>query len=89
MVKTLTRTAILAGLVMTGGLALAQDTPAGVRANPVYCTGCLCEDTPPQMTTPGRWVRSGTMGARITLRWQPSDPPHGQVAMGCRPPARG
>ncbi len=89
MVRTLTRTALAAGLMLTGGLALAQDTPAP-SPNVMYCTGCLCDDTPPQMTTPGGWVPSGTMGARTTLRWQPNDPPRDILATGrCRPPPRG
>jgi hypothetical protein len=92
MVKTLTRTALLAGLMTTGGLALAQDTPsAGPRSNVLYCSGCLCQETPPQTRGPGRWVPSGTMGSRTTMRWRPAEPPGGGhvASAGCRPPPRG
>ena len=40
------------------------------------------------MATPGDWIPTGRMGARITLRFQPRDPAR-RIASSCRPQPRG
>ena len=79
------RLSLAAGfLAVATTVGLAGDAP---RPNVIYCTGCLCQDDRPQMSVPGEWVPSGTMGARTTLRFEPRDP-NRRVATSCRPPAR-
>ncbi|KAF0137063.1 MAG: hypothetical protein FD152_718 [Xanthobacteraceae bacterium] len=82
----------LAGLVpatlaLAATLGLPGDAPRAPAASVLYCTGCLCQEDPPVMATPGEWVPTGRMGARITLRFRPQDP--SRVATSCRPQPQG
>jgi hypothetical protein len=75
-------------LALAGVIGLAGDTPvSGAESRVLYCSGCLCQDDRPQMSVPGEWVPSGTMGARTTLRFVPRDQ-NRQVASSCRPAPR-
>jgi hypothetical protein len=79
---------VLGGALALAGLAgLAGDTPAPPAGEVLYCSGCLCDRQKPVIAVPGTWVPSGTMGARVTMRFVPSDPDR-RIA-SCRPPARG
>lgn len=80
-------TLMAAGLALAG---LAGDVPRAQAAGDLlYCTGCTCQADRPAMSVPGTWVRSGTMGRYITLRFVPREPSAAQIAGRCRPLPRG
>lgn len=78
-----------AALVLAGTMGLSGDAPRTPAASPLYCTGCLCQEDRPVMATPGDWVPTGHMGARVTLRFQPRDPARRMASSSCRPTPRG
>lgn len=86
---TLVASLVPAALVLAGTLGLSGDAPRRPAAAPLYCTGCLCQEDRPAMATPGDWVPSGRMGARVTLRFQPRDPARRMASASCRPTPRG
>ncbi len=77
-----------AALALVGTLGLTGDAPRAPATSVLYCTGCLCQEDRPVMTTPGDWVATGRMGARVTLRFMPHDPAR-RIASSCRPQPRG
>lgn len=85
---TLVASLVPAALVLAGTLGLTGDAPRAPTAAVLYCTGCLCQEDRPVMATPGDWIPTGRMGARITLRFQPRDPAR-RIASICRPQPRG
>jgi hypothetical protein len=80
--------AVVQGSAFGLGPGLTGDAPRAPTAAVLYCTGCLCQEDRPVMATPGDWIPTGRMGARITLRFQPRDPAR-RIASSCRPQPRG
>ncbi|MBN8944262.1 MAG: hypothetical protein J0H01_32445 [Rhizobiales bacterium] len=79
-------TLVVAGFFVSGSAPLAA-APA-VPVPVTYCSGCLCDDTPPSMSVPGDWLPSGGMlGGRIVLKFVPREQP-ARIASSCRPPPR-
>ncbi|QCI63426.1 hypothetical protein [Phreatobacter stygius] len=80
-----------AATVVAAGLFLFAGGSAAAPAGPgyfTYCSGCLCEDTAPEMRVPGDWRPSGGMlGGRIVLKFVPRDET-ARLASSCRPPPR-
>lgn len=70
-------TLVAAGFFLSGGGAETRPAEPARSTRPAevtYCSGCLCDDTPPQMSVPGAWLPSGGMLAgRIVLKFVPRD----------------
>ena len=78
-------TLVVAGFFMSGA---ASSATAITPANVTYCSGCLCDDSPPRMSVPGDWLPSGGMlGGRVVLKFVPRDQ-GARLASSCPPPPR-
>lgn len=67
-------TLVAAGFFLPAAAGARPTEPARptAPAEVTYCSGCLCDDTPPQMSVPGVWLPSGGMLAgRVVLKFVP------------------